>query len=214
MNIKKLITECINEVLEEDYPSSWNKEEFKKVKSFRGKLNYAVTHLTKIASGSGRAVFKIDDSKVLKIAKNKRGLAQNAVESEAYIQNYDIVTRTYDKDQNDFWVEAELARKLTPTRFKQLTGVSLDDTDKFIRHEYLKHTGHKQPFFKMDNIEDIRNNEFLIDVISLMFDYDMPSGDLGRISSYGEVIRDGKPKVVLCDYGLTSSVYNDFYKVH
>lgn len=199
--------------INEDYPTGFNKSEFEKIKSFQGKLNYAVTHLKKIASGSGRAVFKIDDSKALKIAKNKKGLAQNGVEAEAYMQNYDIVTRTYDKDQNDFWIEAELAKKLTPTRFKQLTGVSLDDADKFIRHEHLKHTGHKQPFFKMDNIEEMQNNEFLIDVISLMHDYDMPSGDLGRLSSYGEVIRDGKPKVVIVDSGLTNSVFNDFYKV-
>jgi hypothetical protein len=65
----------------------------------------------------------------------------------------------------------------------------------------------------MDNIEEMQNNEFLIDVISLMHDYDMPSGDLGRLSSYGEVIRDGKPKVVIVDSGLTNSVFNDFYKV-
>jgi hypothetical protein len=53
----------------------------------------------------------IDNQKVIKIAKNKKGLAQNSVEAEAYIQNYDIVARVFDTDRNDFWVEMELAKK-------------------------------------------------------------------------------------------------------
>lgn len=199
--------------LAEDYPSSFKKDEFEKISSFQGKLNYAVTHLKRIATGSGRAVFVVDNTKALKIAKNKKGLAQNSVEAEGYIQNYDIVTRTFDKDDNDFWIEAELAKKLKPTRFKELTGVSIEDTASYTRYSESIHRGRKPIFGIPDNLESLQNNEFLIDLLSLMFDYDMPAGDLGRLSSYGEVVRDGKPKVVLVDYGLTNTVYDDFYKV-
>jgi len=201
--------------LVEDYPSSFNKDEFEKISSFQGKLNYAVTHLKKIATGSGRAVFVVDSTKALKIAKNKKGLAQNSVEAESYIQTYDIVTRTFDKDDKDFWIEAELAKKLKPTRFKQLTGVSIEETSRYTNFYHNRHKGHRQIFGqpKPEELEKWDNNEFLQDVVSLMADYDMPAGDLGRLSSYGEVVRDGKPKVVLVDYGLTASVFQDWYKV-
>lgn len=199
--------------LVEDYPSSFNKDEFEKISSFQGKLNYAVTHLKKIASGSARTVFIIDDKKALKIAKNKKGLAQNNVESESYLQSYDVVARVFDKDDKDFWLEMELAKKLTPTNFKKITGVSIEDTLRYARYSEAIHNGKRDIFGTPTNITELQNNEFLIDLLSLMFDYDMPAGDLGRLSSYGEVVRDGKPAVVLVDFGLTNEVYNDFYKV-
>ena len=63
----------------EDYPIGWNKTEFEAINSFGGKLKYAREHLQIIASGSGRSVFRIDDQKAIKIAKNKKGLAQNQI---------------------------------------------------------------------------------------------------------------------------------------
>lgn len=199
--------------LAEDYPSSFKKDEFEKISSFQGKLNYAVTHLKRIASGSARTVFSIDDSKAIKIAKNKKGLAQNSVEAEGYIQNYDIVARVFDRDDKDFWIEMELAKKLSPKRFKQITGVSIDDTAVYTRYSEAIHNGKRNVPSTPSNIEELQNNEFLIDLLSLMFDYDMPAGDLARLSSYGEVMRDGKPAVVLVDFGLTNQVFNDYYKV-
>ena len=37
--------------------------------------------------------------------------------------------------------------------------------------------------------------------------------DLSRISSYGEVKRDGKSAVVLVDFGLTQSVWYQYYRI-
>jgi hypothetical protein len=63
-------------------------------------------------------------------------------------------------------------------------------------------------------MERINNNEFVIDLTSLIADYDFPDiGDMTRLSTYGEVTRDGKPKIVLVDYGLTKTVWDDYYKV-
>ena len=66
----------------EDYPSSWNIEEFKSLRSFAERKRYCDANLQKIASGSGRIVYKVDNQKVLKLAKNKKGVAQNEIESE------------------------------------------------------------------------------------------------------------------------------------
>lgn len=208
--------------LDEEYPSTWNKDEFEKIQSFSGKLKYASTHLPKIASGSGRAVFKIDDSKVLKIAKNKKGLAQNNVESEYLLQKYDITARTFDrgdvvKNIGPFWIEMELAKKLTPTKFKELAGIDIKDLDSYIFRSAMKRLvamhspNHKAEPHRKD--EEIENNQFFQDVMRLSNDYGMKNGDFGRLSSYGLVLRDGKPKIVLVDFGLTKTVFDDYYKV-
>jgi hypothetical protein len=206
----------------EEYPATWNKEEFEKITSFAGKLKYAATHLPKIASGSGRAVFKIDDSKVLKIAKNKKGLAQNNVESESYLQNYDITARTFDSGDivqyiGPFWIEMELAKKVGKKRFEELTGITMDELHAHLIYNSTRRKYNVAPPRTPEDaayLEKIQNNEFVIDLTGLMADYDFPDiGDMTRLSTYGEVIRDGKPKIVLVDYGLTKTVWDDFYRV-
>lgn len=209
---RSFYTDSVNE----DYPAAWNKEEFQKIRSFAGKLKYANEHLQKIATGSGRAVFKIDDQKVLKIAKNKKGLAQNSVEGEGYIQNFSIVAKTFEigddiQDIGPFWIEMELAKKIGKPRFKQLTGVSIEKA-----HGYLtKHMGRGQwyPTISDEEAKLLDENEFILEMMDLVGNYDMSVGDFGRTSTYGEVTRDGKPKVVLVDFGLTNTVWDDYYKV-
>jgi hypothetical protein len=206
----------------EEYPATWNKEEFEKIQSFAGKLKYAATHLPKIASGSGRAVFKIDDTKVLKIAKNKKGLAQNNVESEYLLQKYDITARTFDrgddvKNIGPFWIEMELAKKVGKKRFEELTGITLSELHTHLLYNTTRRKYNVAPPRTPEDasyLEKIQNNDFVIDLTGLMADYDFPDiGDMTRLSTYGEVIRDGAPKIVLVDFGLTNTVLDDFYRV-
>lgn len=200
--------------LKEDFPIGWSKDEFDKMSSFSGKLKYANERLRKMASGSGRVVYDIDGKQVIKIAKNKKGLAQNGVEGEPYLQNYDIVAKVFDRgdevqDIGPFFVVMELAKKVTRRRFEALTGVGLDDLDWYLREM-------RSRFSSMPATmkEKLNNNEFIMDLTSLTGDYDMSTGDMGRLSTYGEVVREGQPKIVLVDFGLTSGVWNDFYKVN
>ena len=205
-------------VIQELYPNSFRLSEFEKVPSFAGKYRYANERLTKIASGSGRTVFKIDDKMVLKIAKNKKGLAQNSVEAEYYLQNYDIVARVFDTDRNDFWVEMELAQKVGKNRFKQLTGISIELLEVYLRYrQSLNNPGGYRPpaWHSKEELSSIEDNNFVADLTSLIDNYDFSEvGDFGRLSTYGEVSRDGQPKIVLVDFGLTNSVYNDYYRVN
>lgn len=201
------------------YPISFSFEEFNNIKSYSGKLKYANERLQKIASGSSRVVYKVDDEKVLKIAKNPKGIAQNATESDYSIQRYySIVAKIFEMSDENFWVEMELAKKISPKRFQELTGTSLKEID-FVFRE-LRNANDPR-FRRMANpenetkaLEIVGNNEFLSELWDMIINYDMeyPS-DFGRISSYGEVLREGDPTVVLVDFGLTKSTYEDYYKV-
>lgn len=197
--------------LQEEYPSNWDMKEFKKINSFRGRMQYAAERLERISSGSGRVVYKIDDQKVLKIAKNRKGLTQNTQEESvsAHVDWYDhIVTKVYDTSPNDEWIEAELATKINAGRFRTLTGYDVKDVGKYLSYKYAQNHPRLRPYSHIhqlpeDMMAEMDDNEFIIDLHGLMADYDINPGDWGRISSYGEVKRHGQPAVVLVDYGLT-----------
>lgn len=208
--LRKLIREFVDEFLSEEYPSSFSFGDFNAIESYNGKLKYANERLQKLGSGSARVVYKVDDEKVLKIAKNKKGIAQNSVESEGYLQNYDIVARVFEVSNDDFWIEMEWAKKVTPTRFKQITGIDIKKLWSYLF--YIKSNNTQPMELSEKEIEEIEENEFVIDLQDLIFDYNMLSpGDFGRLSSYGEVKRNGEEKIVLVDFGITNRVYYDYY---
>jgi hypothetical protein len=211
--LRKAIREFVEEFLSEEYPTNFSFEEFDNIKSYNGKLKYANERLEKLGSGSARVVYKVDNQKVLKIAKNKKGIAQNSVEAEGYLQNYDIVARVFDTDRDDFWVEMEWAKKLSQKRFEQLTGLKIESVTNYLiyKKSYQNYNNKPSPEIK-DFLQKSEENEFIQNLWELIADYNMIyPGDFTRISSYGEVTRDGKQKVVLVDFGLTSSVYYDYY---
>jgi hypothetical protein len=201
--------EVIRQIEEMAYPISFNFEEFKKIKSFSGKQKYAQQNLPeKLGQGSSRAVFRVDEEKVIKIALNKKGLLQNEAEIEPFKQNYEIVSRVFDYDKNDnMWLEMEYAEKVTPKRFEELTNIKLDDLKTYLlskKYDYIKID--KELFNK------INDNEFVQELMSLINDYGYPiAGDFGKASSYGEVTRNGKPTIVLIDFGYTEKVEKIYY---
>lgn len=193
---------------------SFDLKQFNSLNSFAARKRYADQTLSKIASGSARHVYRTPDGKVLKLAKNKKGIAQNELECELGNDYYvaDRVTEVFECDDNFLWLVAEYAQKISPNRFKELTGVSINDVGSYLRNRYSENNPRKR-YGKINqpNEEELHNNEFLSGINDIMMNYDMPSGDLGRISSYGEVIKDGEPDVVLTDYGLNDNVYSTHY---
>ena len=195
--------------------SNFDIKEFEKINSFIARKRYADEYLRKIGAGSSRIVYETPDGKVLKLAKNPKGIAQNEYECGLGNDYYaaDYITEIFDCDPNNLWILSEKAKKLTPTRFKQLTGVPIDGLNTFLHNMYAKNNPSKRMhvFGGVDN-NFYLENEFAKGIIEFMLTYDMPAGDLGRLSSYGEVIRDGQPDVVLVDYGLSQDVYSSYYE--
>ena len=194
-------------------------DEFSQIKGYAGKLRYADTHLAKIASGSGRTVYRIDGEKVLKIAKNKKGVAQNNVEAEPFLQQYDLTARVFTtgpaNSDDCLYLEMELVKKIGRNRFKELAGVSIEELADYLEY-YDQRRKPKSAFerkFSPEFLAKMGENEFVQSLVSLDADYDFAVGDQKRLSTWGEVLRDGSPKVVLVDFGLTTSVYDQFYRV-
>lgn len=203
---KSQMMDCVESVLNEDYPSQWNHEEFAKLRSYNARKNYCDTNLQKIGSGSGRIVYKIDDQKVLKLARNPKGVAQNIVEIESSDDYYtsSLFAEVLESDEKGLWVEMELARKVTKPIFLKINEVSFDDycTALLVSGE---HKG------LPDHLVHLYDNEFASGYIDYVGNYDVPTGDLRRMSSYGLVHRDGIDQIVLVDFGLTNEVYSSYY---
>jgi len=216
--IRTLIREFVQEVeLLEDYPASFDMEVFKSLKSHAGRNRYAQEHLQRLSSGSSRIVYKIDEEKVLKLAKNDKGVAQNEVEIEygQYNDIKDIVAKIFDYDeQNNLWVEMELARKVKASDFKNIVGYNFEDIKTAI-HNVGVDSGNLRRVAKYEMsqelADDMWENEFMYELFGFIGNYAVPVGDLMRLSSYGIVKRDGQDTIVLIDYGLTHEVYSSYY---
>ena len=206
-----------SEILDEEYPSSFSMEEFKTLTSFNKRIKYCENNLKRISSGSARIVYAIDNEKVLKLAKNKKGLAQNEVEI-GYGQYHDltnVVAKIFDYETNNLWVEMELARKVRVADFKQIIGFDFKTYSIAITN-YGNNTNqqkNKMKYPKLDSeiTEAMWENEFIYSIFSFIGNYDLPIGDLTRLNSYGIVKRDGEDIIVIIDYGLTHDVYGSYY---
>lgn len=189
--------------------------EFLKIKSFSGKIEYAKQYLQRIGSGSGRIVYDIDGQKVLKLARNPKGIAQNAEESgmgrDYYIAG--TVTEVFEAADDDSWLIAEKAKKVNENRIKQLTGIpSLSELYYYLRNFIEENKGRRRIFGIDDDIKAVLDeNEFAQSLKDLIAGYNQSAGDMSKPSSYGEVVRNGIPTIVMTDYGLSDEVYASYY---
>lgn len=198
------------------YPQSFSFEEFNNISSYAGKQKYASERLKRLGSGSARVVYQIDDEKVLKLAKNRKGIAQNEVELDWGLQSYGTVAKVYEADEERFyWLEMQLAKKLNVSDFKQITEVSWNDYITFLDILESKHNNarYKSTDKGEQLFEELYENEFCSSMASMILDYDMPFGDLRRKNSYGIVKNDGREDVVLVDFGLDKGVHYEYYSV-
>jgi len=219
--------ELIESLMDEDYPSSFDREKFKNLRSFAERVRYCEEHLKRISAGSSRIAYVIDNTKVLKLAKNKKGLAQNQTEIQWGKDYYfdSILAHTFDDDENGLWVEMELARKATKANFKQILGYTLEDLSVFVKYMYFYNVKINKQLADtyrrmLDNADDEGNlynldffseDAFATTLVDFMNATDAPQGDLCKYSSFGVVKRDNHDSIVLIDFGLTGEVYGSYY---
>lgn len=214
-----------NSLEEMAYPVNFNMEELKNINSFVERVKYCNSRLKYLGQGSSRRVYMVDDEKCLKMAKNRKGIAQNIEEINLGNDIYagSCFAKVYDYDQNGLFVEMELARKAKESDFERLAGIPFDCyCDLIVRTaiNYLPNNCQSRNWvtssmedtynYVMDNID---NFEFINQVIEYMYNFQVKAyGDLQRISSYGVVKRNGQEELVIVDFGLTEDVFNNYYR--
>lgn len=202
------------------YPSSFNLQYFSQIPHFKDRIKYCEEKLEKIAQGTSRIVYKVDEEKVLKIAKNKKGLLQNEKEADFGKNLYGCFAEVYHADENHMWIESEIARKATKWDFQNHYGFPFEQLDTFLKYirnqraykpEYL-HPETKAAWDRYfeENIYDEQNEEatrlyrYLTDYAPNFY----ATADWQNIDNWGLVDRKGKEYMVVVDNGFDEEVQN------
>lgn len=180
-------------------------DELNNQKTISQKLFYCRTHLKEIAKGSSRNVFDFGET-VIKIARNQKGIEQNKVERDIGKIKPDCVPNLIMFSDDCSWNVFEKVEPVTKEEFEKLTNITLT-----ILHELLKYKKDRKRKnidvdYKKEN--QIQNNKLLNELSQLIERYNLSVGDMVRISSWGQ--KNGK--VLLIDFGLTSEIYQKYYK--
>lgn len=201
-------------------PADWDPTALGHDKTFKSRLEYALQRVRRLGGGSSRVAFVIPDqgrSTVLKIAKNRKGLAQNQAEADilddGYIGKLDIVIPLVDYDKTNrepVWVQTELAQKVREPALCKL--LKCKNLTQFVGYANYLIGGRNGHMWKTAPTV-LANSGFSEQDIETFKEYASELGDL--VSSSGALIVDfqhasnwgiynGRP--VIIDVGFTENV--------
>lgn len=210
------ISEAQYNLLKEAASSSFSLEKLSQINSFKERYNYCLQELGPTQGrGSSRVVFQLDDEKVLKLALNNKGIAQNQAEDDGYLQNIGLTPKIYQNDTDYKWLVSEYVLPAKPQDFKQCIGLSFEDFCTFIRTSFKLRFNTRtfnSTFSEEQYCDLVENNECCYNFDDYIGNFEPPIGDLLRIANYGMVKRNGQIDIVLLDSGLTTEIFNNYYK--
>jgi hypothetical protein len=208
-------------------PTDWDRSEFQQDKSsFKSRLAYALERAKKLGAGSSRVALTIEyegRQTVLKIAKNGKGLAQNAAEAsildDYYASQMGILIPMIDYDtehRQPLWIHTEMATAAGAKQLSSLMGVG--DLHDLV---YLAGCiGRTNPVFSTPDkaLASMRRRGSTEEQLEIATDYankladlhtsfNVLLGDFTRHKNWG--IYQGKP--VIIDVGFTKEVQSQHY---
>lgn len=223
-------------------PADWDESIFASNVPFRKKLDYARRMARRLATGSSRVAFIIPyegRNTVLKVARNEKGMAQNAHEiklicDDYYLRDLEITIPCIDydtKNPSPTWIHTEFARKVSLPEFRnivggtpsQLVNYALNTTNKHKRELHVPKrlqqvaASATQEFLPGMNTRTMRMGRDVIDAfVDLVGSYNindiMPS-DLDRTAQWG-IYKDkntGVERLVIIDIGLSYEILRKHY---
>jgi len=209
----------VHELLREaPLPPDWDKSTYKSNVSFAKRVRYAVARAQKIGTGSARIAFEIEYEgrpTILKIAKNKKGIAQNEYESQMlgdyYVKDLGITIPMIDYDEeNDppVWLHVEKAEKMKPTQFKKFfNGLTPDELIELAKYMTGKWGIQVSPEVQEQFEQIYENNEAVNSLVDLIGNYDINPADFSRLANWG--IYKNRP--VIIDVGFSTQVMKQHY---
>ena len=205
--LKRAIRCLVEGALVERLRKNFNFETFKKVPA-AGKAAYAMDTLERLGSGedigSSRAAFILGTNKVLKVALNKAGVAQNENEVEVYTDPKvkPIVTRIVSNAPDYVWIASEMARPIANDKewADWSGGITLRDLRAHVLYPEKSEAGDH-------NKDEVMKNPIAIGV-AILAKKDLLRGDTLKLGSWGKT---GDGRLVLLDYGATKEIFKKHY---
>jgi len=211
MKIKELLKEA-------PLPDDWDKSKYKQNVPFAQRVRYAQERAAKIGTGSSRIAFEIEyegRATILKIAKNKKGIAQNEYESQMfgdyYLTDMGITIPMIDFDEENnppTWIHVEKAEKMKPTQFKQFfNGLTPDEAIHLVKFMTGKWNIRVDEETQARYEEIYEENETLNSLVDLVGNYDIEPADFTRLANWG--IYKNQP--VIIDVGASTEIIKQHY---
>lgn len=219
--MRLIVSESQFNILREAADDEFSLEGLNAIQSIDGRYQYCVRHLGKpIGKGSSRVVFQIDDDKVLKLAANEWGLAQNEEEGRGdwYKDRLGIFPRVYEVDEENYWwLVSEYVLPAQKRDFMKCYGITYAD---YVKYMNTIHNTHKSDLFTCPKEETLSMefmkrkiwpNEQLVRFEDYVASYDVDTFDLTRLENLGLVNREGGPQIVILDSGLNQEIARKYY---
>lgn len=171
--------------------------------------------------GSSRIVFLIDDDKVLKLARNEKGIAQNELEAVAgQDPTVDkILARVLEYSEEYAWLISQRVNPISSEKeFEAMAGITWNELRKTLgakEREELNVTAVPEKSPKKQTPTPISSScltgpAFVNYIKSFLERYSgMLVGDIAKPDSWGST-KDGC--LVLLDYGITKKKFDQLYK--
>lgn len=224
--------EFINEhILDEaPLPSDWDASQYAPKTTFKQRLAYALERAKKIGTGSSRVATVINHDgqmTVLKIAKNRKGLAQNNAEasilSDGYASGIGILVPIIDYDEQNpepTWINTAFAQKATEKQLcsimrcknlSQLVKAAWAITGKQRARYgtfpmYMEHIRKDNPEMTDEDVEVF--TDYAHKLADLNMNFNVLLWDFARAPNWG--LYNGKP--VIIDVGFTTEVHRLHYQ--
>lgn len=207
-------------LIEAPLPDDWDGDIYSERIPFRKRVAYAKERAKTIGTGSARVAFVIPyqgRDTVLKVAKNRKGMAQNEEEVQLlgdwYLRNNGIIIPMIDYDEasaSPTWIHVEKAQKAKNSDFKRIMGFS--NPSQLIAYA-IQATGNTGTEYGRpwkyetipDNIDE--ENENVQAFVDYVGNYKPILGDYGRLANWG--VYEGR--LVIIDIGLTQEVFDSHY---
>lgn len=214
----------INEAVNEYQDSLINTDDFSSLPSFAKQVAYCKEKLgAPIGNGSSRIVFRVDDNKVLKLAKNRKGRAQNEAECENCNDYYagDMFAKVFEYDQTNFtYIIAEEARPPKSSDFQTCLGVTYQEFCRICLGSEREYSyGPKKmrlPALTQEDYDMLEENDALREWYDYITNYQPTSVyELVRKCNLGLATnRQGCPhglKIIITDSGFNDNVQQMYY---
>lgn len=171
--------------------------------NFNVRCTYAENNgLKLIGMGSARSVYKLSGSRVLKLPRDEKGIAQNKAEGRISARD-SVLAKVLEFSQDGSWLVMEQAKEVKGTAgFEKASGLSWVSFTRTIAKMWND--------LKNGRVVEFRGvpAPLILSVYSLMKNQGIPPGEFMTIEHWGTT-KTGK--LVFIDYGTDREVAKQFY---
>lgn len=193
-----------------------NTDDLKPLTSFLKRINHNRKNLGRsIGSGSSRVVWLLDNNKVIKLAKNKKGVAQNEVEVHNSDDYYigDIFPKIFEYDEDGYnWIVSECCPRAKASDVLEITGLKYGLFVYLCRKlaAYYDNTERRcTGIINDDEEEKLRNAAPMF--YEYIVNYQPIVGEIVSLRNLGVATRPEGKELVIIDSGLNDDVWKEFY---